>query len=210
MISRQRATGTLQGLLPAARAFAVLPLVVGCGIFILWLPSRLVLLMFAGLLTIYAGLVSVGLSLLMLVLAWWLARIGGRDWTSRHWRSCGITVAFILINFPVAWGLAAGAIAIETANRVTVYNRTDRPIEAVRVTGGGCDEALGTIAPRRSASVWFRIKQGGVLVLHAEQGEQKKEATLDDYVWRNCGGTSKVTFTTDGEIEVDHRDAFDF
>ena len=209
MISRLNKIRNLEIALNAARAFALFPLVIGIAIFVLWLPTRVAGLMIAGLITIYAGLVSVGIALLILIDAWWLARMSGRDWPTRYWPNCRITLACIVLNFPVAFGLAVTAVTIESSNRVTVYNHTDRPLEDVRVSGGGCDETLGTIAPGSRSSVWFWVKDDGVLVLHATQGSKKHEETLVDYVSRDCGGTTNVTFGRDGKMVVDHRRAFD-
>ena len=81
-------------------------------------------------------------------------------------RSAGL----LLANFVVAGSIISVGIAVTTRYTVVVHNASDQRLDDVRVFGGGCDAAYGSLLPGATASRSFWIRQDGRLVFRASSG----------------------------------------
>jgi hypothetical protein len=172
--------------------------------FLLWLITRHDSLLVAGLWTICGGL------LLFTIGAGALAQFCSLAFRTpdlprrRLWLSTLGGAALLLANFPVAAGLIAAAIAIETRYTVRVRNASQQPLSGVRVVGGGCDADFGTVAPGTVVRRSFWIQLDGELEFHAVSGATAHTETIDDYVTDGDGGDTTVTIDPDGTISISH------
>ncbi len=180
-----------------------LPLLVGVSIFLLWLITRWDWLMVAGVCTLYGGVAVFLLGVLALARFCWLASRPPDLPRQRLWRSTLAGAGLLLSNFPVAGGITATVIAIETRYTVVVHNDSQQPLDDVRVFGGGCDESLGSIQPGGTARRSFWIQHDGSLEFRALSGTTVHATTIDGYVTGNMGGHMIVTINNpDGTISV--------
>src|SRR6185312_7690842 len=129
------------------------PLLVGLAIFLLWLITRWGWLMLAGVFTLYAGVVAVALGIIGLAMSPEVRR-------ARPRLACA---ALLLVNFPVAFAICYAAVAVKTGYTVVVHNDSQKSLDRVRVSGGGCDVSFGTIPPGASVHRTMRFRQDGRL-----------------------------------------------
>ena len=177
------------------------PLLVGVAIFLLWLITRWDWLMVAGLITMYAGIVIFFIGAIALAWFLWLAfHVPAPQ--GRPWFSAICCAVLLLSNFPVAGGIMAAVIAIETRYTVVVENESQQPLDDVRVTGGGCDVNFGTIQAGAVVRRSFWIQQDGQLGFHTVSGATTHDKIIDDYVTGNLGGNTIVTIQSDGTLSV--------
>ena len=147
----------MKALLKFAWMAGVVPLVVGTAIFISWLFLRTDYLMAVGVITIYAGLCSVGVGAVCLAIYVW------RTWRSAAvsrrrvvWQSIALAGLF-LANFIAAGGFVYGAIMIETRYNLSITNHSGEPLRAVRVDGGGVSIRFEDIPAGQTAKL-FTLK----------------------------------------------------
>ncbi len=179
---------------------AVLPLAIGLVIFATWIATGWDWLIVAGIWTIYAGLVLVSVGMLVLTRAWWLARKAKEPLGL----SAFICAALLLINFPVAAGLAFAAERIETAYTVVITNSSTEMLRQVRVSGGGCAESFGSIEPGEEAERTFWIQSEGVLEFFADGPTGTYQGDIEGYVTSGFGGRAVVSVNRDGTLTVSH------
>jgi len=178
------------------------PLVVGIAIFVTWLVLRLDVLMLAGAYTLCGGMALFVVGGVALARYHWL---GARtpSMSGRHLRrSTAACAGLLLLNFPIAGGIVAGALAIETSYTVIVHNASARPLEKVMVIGGGVNESLGSIPAGGTTRQWFWIQHDGQLEFRAACGTSTHSATIDGYVTNGMGGSATVTVNADETITV--------
>ncbi|MEP6671006.1 MAG: hypothetical protein ABJF10_17735 [Chthoniobacter sp.] len=179
-----------------------IPLVVGVSIFLLWLLTRWGWLMTAGIFTLYGGVAFFLVGVVALGRFCWLAlRTPGLP-RRPLWLSTVGCAALLLSNFPVAGGIAATAIRIETRYTVTVHNTSPQPLSGVRVFGGGCEADFGAFAPGGVVRRSFWIEREGELKFQAGSGAATQATTIDGYVIPSVGGHVTVTIKPDGTISV--------
>jgi len=184
----------------------VIPLVVGASIFMLWLITRWDGLMTAGIYTLYGGVAVFSVGILALARYYWLAVRTPSIPRRQLWRSTLACVGLLALNFPVAGGIIAAVITIETRYTVVVYNASPRPLESVRIFGGGSDESLGSIPLGGTARQSFWIQHDGELKFHALSGTTTHTKTINGYVTNGMGGHTTVTVHSDDTISVRHTD----
>ncbi len=180
----------------------VTPLVVGTSIFALWLVTRWDWLVLAGVYTIYGGTIIFLCGSVALARFYWLAARQSGFPRRVLWRStlgCG---ALLLSNLVVAGGITICAVSLLTRYTVTVHNASQGSLGGVRISGGGCDEDLGTVLPGGTVRPSFRFHQDGRLEFRSGSGATVSAKTIDDYVTRNMGGHASVTIHSDGTISV--------
>ncbi len=188
-----------------ALACGALPLLVGVSIFVLWTATRSTWLMAAGLYTVYAGMAVVLVGGIALARYYRTAsRAAGVSPRRLRLSTCAAGL-LLLSNFPVAGGIIAAVIAIETCYTVVVHNASNEPLDDVRVFGGGCDESLGRIPPGDTAQESFWIDEDGQLEFRARRAAAVHQAVIDWYVSNNLGGHTVVTVNADGTITAENR-----
>jgi hypothetical protein len=178
------------------------PLAVGISIFLLWVATRWDALMVAGLLTLFGGLVFFAVGLGLLVRYCWLGLRAPDVPRRRVWLRTAACGALLLSNFPVAGGIVVAVGAIESCYTVVVRNDSTRPLEGVRVEGGGCYVSFGTIAAGDTMRRWMWAERDGTLVLHVAGVPDRTIA----YVTNGLGGHTTFTFRSDGAVTVVDRD----
>lgn len=178
-----------------------IPLCAGVSIFLCWLITRWPWLMLAG----YAN-IAIGIVLFVVgAIALGRYRANATSPTRAHVRRRNwIALTVLLINFPVAGGLAFAAIAIETSYTVVIENASSAELVDVRVTGGGVDEYIESIPPGGVAKRTFWIRQDGELNLQAVTDAGTINATVEGYVTPNAGGRAEVIIHSDGTVTVHH------
>ena len=190
--------------LKCAIVLGATPLVVATSIFVAWVVTRWRVLPIAGIFTIYAGPVSVGLGLLCLAI-YTIQGYRLREHSPRHLlRQSLVTLALLLLNFPAAAGFTYAAILIETRYVVTVSNFSSSQVESFLVEGGGVHVELGPIRPGQSRSRGFYVQHDDQLVFRGSRSGVAFSGTIDGYVTNNLGGHKHVIVSSDGAISVEH------
>jgi multisubunit Na+/H+ antiporter MnhB subunit len=99
-------------LVRAAKFLGLAPLIAGCLIFLLWIPTRSVGLALAGLLNIAVGTILFLIG--MLILFMHLSRLQGPRRFARFLSSSWLALLLLLINFPTAYAIIRAVDYIET------------------------------------------------------------------------------------------------
>ena len=178
------------------------PLLLGVSIFFLWVITRWDWLMMAGVATLYAGVAAFFIGAFALACFCWLASRSAdlpRRRNSNRVLACGL---LLVSNFPVAVGIVAAAIAIETCYVVIVQNNSQQVLSGIRLSGGGCEAEIGTIPPGGAARRSFWIQDDGSLEFRALQGNSALTHTIDPYVCGGMGGHTTVIISPDESISV--------
>jgi hypothetical protein len=185
-----------------ALACGVLPLLVGVSIFVLWVSTGWNWLVAAGIFTLYGG---VGVFLVGVIALVWYCRLALRTRgmpRRRVWLSTIGCAGLLFSNFPVAGGIIVAVIALGTRYTVVVHNTLQQPLEDVRVFGGGCEVAFGTLSPGGVVRHSFWIRHDGTLEFHAVGGSTTYAQTIDGYVTNGMGGHTTIVFKPDGRLSV--------
>jgi hypothetical protein len=161
------------------------------------------LLMYAGLITIFAGLGSVVVALVCQGIYLW------RNWYSVEvtrrrlaWQTAAL-VALVVMNFVFAAGFSVAAIQIETCYNLSVINEGSEPLSHVRVGVGEFGVVFEDIPAGETRKKGFWIDRDGELVLTATRNGQPIKAVVDGYVTNSWGGNMKVTIDPSGEVTVE-------
>jgi len=178
------------------------PLLIGCTIFLLWIPTRWEGWIVAGLFTLYGGVACFAVGSMALVRYFCIAHRPTEARPPRFWKSVVTCALLLLGNFPVAAGIIASVVAIDSCYSVVVHNQSRQPLEQVRVTGGGCKVDFGTIPPGGVKRRRFWIQCAGRLELRAKCGTDSHAQIIDGYVTGSMGGHTEVTFHADHSISV--------
>jgi len=158
--------------------------------------------MFAGFITIYAGVACVFVGAIALGLHVWLLRRSTEQNRAQKQYIPLVCAAVLLVNFPVAGGIVFSAIAIETRYTVVVENASSQPLEGVRITGGGCEASLDAIAPGSTKRCSFYVQHDDELTLSCVRGTTQPSHTIDGYITNGMGGYTSVTVNADGTVSV--------
>ncbi len=185
-----------------------IPLALGLAIFLVWVFARQEWLMVAGLCNIGCGLVMFFVGVFCLAYYWNRASlIPDYSRQRRHWSTLACA-GLLLLNFPVAGGLIAAAVRIETRYTVVIENETQHTLTNVRIFGGGVDETIDPVPPqgRIKRHLWFQTD--GELKFQATVDTTILREKVDGYVTGSQGGTARVTIHPDKTITVS-RDLYD-
>lgn len=188
----------------AAIVCGAAPMVVGVGVFLVWLAVRADWLMLVGGVTLTAGpaVVAVGaVCLLIYVLARRKVPEGrrGRGWWLRPVGALGL----LLANFPVGYAVFTAAWFVETRYVVEIHNTAPVAAQSVTLTGGGVEVPFGDIHPGERVQHGFHIRHDGELTLTAVLGDQPVETVIYTYVTNSLGANKVVTIGPGGEVSVD-------
>ena len=191
--------------LRTAWAAGTVPILVGTAIFIMWLIFRTNELMFAGVVTIYAGLCSVFFGVICLAIHlrrnWLSSEVPGHRLA---WQAIAV-IGLFLANFVAAGCFVFGAALIETRYHLSITNQSNETLQAAHVEGGGVSILFGDIVPGQTVKRAFWIDGEGELVLTATLGERKVVAVVDGYVTDCMGNDAKVTVEASGEVLTQDR-----
>ena len=197
-----RKAGHMKTALKLALLFGIAPLAAGIIIFIAFALTRADWLMDAGVFTIYAGICSVtlgGVCLLVYVVSSWRREAIPRR---RIVLRTGLVLALYATNFVAAGAAITGAMVISAQYKVTITNESALALEAARITGGGIDEYVGPIAPGKTVSRSFYIEHDGELVLTGMQGDDNVRKVIDGYVTNGMGADIEIVLKPDGSISL--------
>ena len=178
------------------------PLLLGTGIFLVWLVVRWDWLIIAGGVVLYGGVAVFAVGVVALVRFCWVACHTRSVPRRRVWVSALGCAGLLLANFPVAAGIVSTAIAVATRYSVVVRNTSQEQLDGVRVFGGGCDATYGSLLPGATASRSFWIQHDDVLGFRASSRTNTIEQTIDPYVTVNSGGHLTVTVERDQKVVV--------
>lgn len=183
-------------------ACGALPLAAGTSVFLLWLVLRWGWLMTAGAHIVCGGSVLFVVGAVVLAGFWVRARRAPEFPRPRLLRLTVAAALLLAANFPAAAGIIVAAMAVQTCYVAVIENRSPAVLNAVRITGGGCEVVFGHISPDTTRRRWFWIQRDGELTLHAVRDGVPVEETVDGYVTGGMGTRTVVTFGPDGTISV--------
>ena len=176
---------------------AAVPLALGVGIYLLWLPTRWDGLVTAGMIALYVG--AAGVTLGAVALAVDLGQFARRGASARGvLRRAAAPVGLFALTVATGVGTATLALAQVTGYVVVLRNHSAVPVERFEVTGGGIRHEWRDVEPGESRSVQFRFDRDGVLEYSVVAGGRRHQALVEGYVTHNMGGRAAIVYSRDG------------
>lgn len=176
----------------------LLPLSVGSLIFSLWLVLRSNTLMFAGIFTIYAGVLLSIVGLLALAVYLWRA-LRQADLPRRQIiRASLLGFGLILANYVLAAAFVLLADTLMSRYTLHLHNASGQPISAVRLIGQSCSHDFGSLPPDARVTHRCRLQHEGSLSLHWEAAGGAHEALVEGYVIPSQGKQRALRITPAG------------
>ena len=176
--------------LAIANCCGALPLVVGCGVFSLWLLTGYHGLEQLGALTILVGVILFFVGAICLVADVSQAQAGvsrpGRNWKRAR------AAALLLANFPVAVAIVGAAANIQSRVTVVVQNAGTTTIDSFVVAAPGVSREVGPIPPGASRRTRFTASTDGSVDFTMVRGNTKSTGTAIGYVTKGAGGSGTV------------------
>lgn len=185
-----------------AIALGAVPLLTGALIYGAWRLTRLDWLMFAGMLTIIAGIPAFFAGLMALVSHMIHERKVERYSGSRLWLHGVLIGCLLFMNFPAAAYFTISAIEVMERYTFSVRNESNHTIESLVVTGPGIELELGPIVPGQRVQQHFQIVHDGSLVFAARQQELQFGGELEGYVTNGVGGNKSIRVIKRGQFEI--------
>lgn len=193
----------MNGLYRIAKYCAVIPMIVGISIFVLWLLTRWDEWMMLGAFTLIGGLALLIVGFLALGAYYWIAS-----------RSPGIprqqikptmfkVIGLLFSNFLVAGGIIAAVLFLGCRYTVVIHNTTQQSLDDVRVFGAGANFTFESIPPGATAQQSICIKQDGLLMLETVINSTKHTNNISGYVTKLGGYRHRsVIVGSEGVISV--------
>lgn len=188
--------------LKLATACALIPLILGTGIYIAWRITRWDWLALAGYFLILVGLAFFALGTVLLVLYWRKNSRHEPKMGSRPLLKISLVSGLLLVNFPAAGFYAWSALDLKTRYTVQVTNKSKEPIDSFVLTGPGVKVELGPIASADHTIQHFHVAGEGPLNFKAVQGGLEIMGQIDGYVATNLGGNATVRILPGGQYNV--------
>jgi len=192
----------VKGAYRSAIVCALLPLIAGTSIFALWVPTRWEWLMAAGFVVLGLGLALFAVGTLALARYCWLA-LCAPELPPRFWGLAALAAALLVVNFPAAGLIVWKVDELHSRYTVVVRNDSGKPLEDVRVSGGGCEEILGTIAAGDERRCSFLVRRDGHLEVRAAGLAPQP---ISGYVTNGLGGHTTATVHPDGSVTAEDGD----
>jgi hypothetical protein len=184
--------------------FAIMPLVLGVCIFVIWYYTRSESLELLGMVDILAGLASVGASFLCLVSST-VMKTKEKVPAKKLFGSTLVVLLIIVPDFLVA-GAFVGCAEDLSRQRYTLYieNDSDSPLREITISGGGAERAMERIEPRETAIISLSFKSRGSLAYSIRQdSDPPLKGTIADFVSRRSNGLSSVLrIGANGRVDV--------
>src|SRR5260370_4010791 len=159
--------------LQAAFRCAAVPLVVGASEFLIWFVTGWTSPVYAGLLTVDAGLVSVLVGVICLVGSWSLYGLK---------RPTGFIAVLLMANFPVAAGIVWCFLQLSSLYVVTVFNHNPAPLTFASVTDGRRQMQMGDIKAGGRSAKGFHVGRGkGSVRFSGEQSGGHLDSDFEGY-----------------------------
>ena len=185
-----------------AIAFAVAPSVVGVFILILWYFTRAGLLEDAGLFTIFAGLISILIaSIYLIVSLLWEYQI--KTSSKVLYRRGLLCAAIIIVNFPAAYVCIAIATNLMNQHTLTIENNSASVIDRLILTAPGLNKVIKQISPRKNKTLRFNFAGEGVLEFKAKQNDVEFGGVIKDVSY-GIPAKTILTIKNSGIYEVNN------
>lgn len=196
--------------LPVAVAVAlvcgVVPLVLGCGIFLVWCASGSAAMTLAGALNIYLGLAMFVVGVIALV--WYFFRAASEREEGGIGLAC-VAVVLLLANFPVCALVMQGVFRVDSGRRA-LEELEQRTLHVVNVSGTAANELRPENAGFRSISLpsgnaaSFALQQssGETDNVRATIGDKKLAVALPSAGNSRRGEDLIVVLLADGTAQV--------
>ena len=178
------------------------PLALGILTFAAWLVTRWPWLMMAGVGVLWLGLAAFAIGATALARYFFSSRESGSVPRAAAGLRTLAAGALLLANFPIAIGIMAAVITVETTYGVTVVNASGGVVDEVRLFGGGQDVSLGSIAAGERSRARLRFREDGILEIQVFRGAASETEMIDGYVTPGLGGRITVIIEGDG-VRVD-------
>ena len=158
--------------------------------------------MLAGVATLYGGVAAFFIGALAIASVAWMASRSPASPQPRQALRILACSLMLVSNFPVAGGIIAAVIAIDSSYVVIVKNNTQQVLTGIRLSGGGCDVEIDTLQPSSVARRVLCPRGEGSLEFHAFNGTSTLSHTINPYVCFGMGGHKTVVVSNDESILV--------
>lgn len=196
----QQATLFTQRALRIAYACAIVPMVTGISIYLLWLITDWDALEMVGLYTIVFGFAFFVMGMVALLAALYVARkIPGLDrkaFNNRAWMAAGL----LFVNFPICISITAAASYSMSAYRLTLDNQSGEDLHNLKITGGGTEESIPSLPSGKSVKRTLHFQQEGALTL--QLGPKVAPILIDGYVDPVSFGRNEVVIHPGGKVST--------
>lgn len=159
-------------------------MLLGTVIFVVWLFTDLDAFEIIGLWFIFGGFVLFAAGIVSLFVFVSRARRGGIAYR----RPTTLALTVLVLNFPLCAAYIFIAVAMETANFVTVVNRAGMPIEALTLTDPmGRQFQVGAVGPRQVRHACLDFSGEGAVQFSFNVDGETRAGTLIGYLPHSLG-----------------------
>lgn len=180
-----------------ALACGVLPLVAGVSILAAYAATEYSGLIVAGFGCLCGGAISFTIGAAAIFV--WRSRTRTGDKRSIPW----LPVMVLAANLPAAAACIVAGGLLATEYVVVIRNDTPVSIDAIKLTGGGCDKSYGSLLPGDELRAWLWFDRDGELELTFAKDGERNSMIIEGYVTSNGAGKKLVEFRSDGSMDID-------
>ena len=174
---------------------ALLPLVMGTGIFGAWVFTRQDWLMSAGIYTIAGGLI---LFVAGVVAVFFIARLAKKQ--GLPCKKKIITLACLLVaNFPVAMWMTFSALDILAEYKVSIINNSTESAQIIFSDPTGKIHAVPDVSPHSKTQMIFHFEGEGAVMYQVTSKTFDRSGTLFGYITNGMGGSAVLEIQ---EVEI--------
>jgi hypothetical protein len=177
---------------------ALLPLVMGTGIFVAWVFTRQDWLMSAGIYTIAGGLI---LFVVGVVAIFFIARLAKKQGLPCK-KKLIILTCLLVMNFPVAMGMTFSALDILAEYKVVIVNNSTESVQIVFSDPMGNNHAVPDVSPHSKTQMIFHFEGEGAVMYQMTSKTLDRSGTLFGYITNGVGGKAVLEIQEDGLIKV--------
>lgn len=177
----------------------LLPFLAGTTIFAVWLLTRLDWLILAGYFTIIIGLLLFVGGLVSI----FVATRKAKQQATPYKRKNLLILVVLLLNFPVAMGMASYALHLMTIYDVLIINELEKPIDQIVFTDPvGKNYPIYDVPPHSQTHHEFNFDGEGSVNYQIKSTTIEQSGILIGYITSSLGGHVTVKISSDGTISV--------
>jgi heme/copper-type cytochrome/quinol oxidase subunit 2 len=160
-----------------------------------WLIAAVIVVVYAGILLFFVGVVSIIICLYN----------DRRKNTVGYKKKSMVTLSILLINFPVSIAIISTVLYILGVSTVTIENQSNTKIENMFLSERGHLYTIDSVLPTKTIQKKITFQSEGPVHYSFTRGKTKDEGILLDYVSRGMGNSVVMVVTDQGRVQISEK-----